>query len=662
MAKVKKKKYDTIFVDFFDTLMFRKVTPDQLMKRWAVCIGKKYPEFSEETIQALPKIRKHIFEEGREKLEQQILLTGRSEIDYYTGMGRVYRRIVKNADTESIEKFIEISRQIETALECGCQYPNRKMENWLEKMYEAGKKIYIVSDFYLSSAEIRKFLLASDIPEEIFEDIFISCDIGKRKASGDIYPYLLNLLGLRADQILMIGDNKASDIENARLYGIQTRYCSSVFHRAGNYLKQKFGIHFEDWQFAWSTDQMYYGGLEYAEYIGIFYEFTRRLYRQLEEKKIGQISFMAREGFYLRRLFEEYQKLMKPDAQHIRTLYFRCSRRSVLAGIKEAHTPEGINEKISIRNWLKSLDIPVELAKQYVDFDEKNIDEAVDLGKSEIYRQFMNCVGFLNLLDAITEENHKVFLEYISRFLDDGKFCFVDSGWKCTTQNALEEFYGIPTEGFYIGVQNPDTPVKELNRHGLIFQEADPQSCYYHFLGMNIPFYQQLLAAPHGSTMKYIRLEDQILIEEEWDLMEKELYEEWIQEIQENMFLKFSGICVWDSETVNEKKRDWQIAKLSMRSSLFASGTRLEFIRHCTDNYVQNFQQEKRGSVAYDRKKVRVGTDVLWNPEKLLRYASKVQRTTLYDRRMIRILYPPAAGFLYVYTILTQKIKNFFRP
>ena len=73
---------------------------------------------------------------------------------------------------------------------------------------------------------------------------------------------------------------------------------------------------------------------------------------------------------------------------------------------------------------------------------------------------------------------------------------------------------------------------------------------------MNIPFYQQLLAAPHGSAVKYINLEGQILIEEEWDPMEKELYEEWIQEVQENMFLKFCGMCAWDSETVNEKKRD----------------------------------------------------------------------------------------------------------
>lgn len=660
MAGKEKKIYDAVFVDFFDTLMFRRVTPHQLMERWAFCIGRKYPEFSEETVQALPEIRKRIFEESRQKLEQQKLVTGRSEIDYYTGMKLVYKRISPEAEEEECERFIETSRQIETALECGCQYPNRKLANWLEDMCEAGKKIYIVSDYYLSAREIQIFLRAADIPEVIFEDIFVSSDLGKRKASGDIYPYLLELLEFQADQIFMIGDDKTSDIENAGLYGIQTSYRSSVLHRTGNYLRQKLGMRFEELQFAWSAAQMYYDGPEYAEYIGIFYEFTRRLYRQLKEEKIHQVSFMAREGFYLRRLFEEYQKLVKTDSQYIRNLYFRCSRRSVLSGAKEAHTPEAVNEKISIRNWLKSLDIPVPLAKEYVDFDEKDIDKAVDLKESEIYRQFMNSVGFLNLLDMIIKENHKVFLDYISRFLDKGKFCFVDSGWKCTIQNALQKYYGISTEGFYIGVQKPEIPTEDLKKHGLIFQEADQQSRYYHYLGMNIPFYQQLLAAPHGSAVKYISLEDQILIEEEWDPMERELYEEWIQEVQENMFLKFCGICVWDPENINERKRDWQIAKLSMKSSLFASETRLEFIRHCTENYVQNFQQEKRGSIAYDHKKVRLRIDFLWNPDKLLRYVSKVQRTSLYDRRLIRILYPPAAGLLYGYIILVQKIKDFF--
>ena len=657
---MKNTKYSVIFVDFFDTLMFRKVTVHQLMERWAFCIGKKYPDFSEETIRELPEVRKRIFEESREELEQQKLITGRSDIDYHSGMRMVYERIVKDAVSEETEKFIEISRQIETALECGCQYPNRKLANWLEDMHEAGKKIYIVSDFYLSAAEIRKFLLASDIPEEIFEEIFVSSDIGKRKASGDIYPYLLELLEIEAEQVLMIGDNKVADIENARLYGIQTKYCSSVLHRTENYLRQKLGMNFEESQFKWSVDQIYYEGLEYAEYIGIFYEFTRRLYRQLKEEEIWQICFMAREGFYLRRLFEQYQQLIKPETQHLKTSYFRCSRRSVLAGVREAHTPEAVNERISIRNWLKSLDISVEQVRQYVDFDEEDIDKAVNLEESEIYCRLMECAGFQELMNTVIKENHKVFLDYISRFLDEGVFRFVDSGWKCTTQKALESCYGISTEGFYIGVQNPEQPIGNLKKHGMIFRESDPQSRYYHYLGMNIPFYQQLLAAPHGSAVKYIDLEGQILIEEEWDPMEKELYEEWIQEVQENMFLKFCGMCAWDSETVNEKKRDWQIAKLSMRSSLFAAGTRLEFIRHCTENYVQNFQQEKRGTIAYDRKKVSLGMGCLWKPDKLLRYASKVQRTSLYDHRLVRIAYPLAAEILYGYIILIQKIRNFF--
>ena len=127
------------------------------------------------------------------------------------------------------------------------------------------------------------------------------------------------------------------------------------------------------------------------------------------------------------------------------------------------------------------------------------------------------------------------------------------------------------------------------------------------------------------------------------------------------MLLKFAGLCVWESDEIDEQKREWAIAKLSMKSSLFAKGSRLEFIRRCTQSYVQNFRQEKKGNINYDATKVKLEADMLWKPDKLLRYVSKIQRTSLYEHRSIRILYPVAVRVLYGYIILVQKIKDLFQ-
>ena len=661
MTGWRKRTCEAVFVDFFDTLMFRKVTPYQVLERWALCIGRKYPDIPEEYVHVLPGIRGNVFKQCREELEKRKLETGISEVNYETAMGRVYKKIARIAEVGEEKEFVEISRQIDIAVEIGCQYPDRRLIKQLEKLKQQGKKIYIVSDYYLSAEEIRIFLRAADIKETIFDEILVSSDVGKRKATGEIYPYLLHELGYRAEHVLMIGDNKNADIKNARIYGIRTKYKSSILHRLGIHIRKETGKAFEKRQYVWATKDMYRNGPEYGEYIGIFYEFTRRLYGQLKEKNIKKISFMAREGYFLRELFDKFQKLCLEETKQITSLYYRCSRRSVMAGVKEEHMPDAMDEKISIRNWMKSVDISVEQAQQYVKFTKEEADMAVDLEKSEIYQRLINNTEFCRVFDSVIEKNAEAFREYTNKFLDKGKLNFVDSGWKCTTQNVLEKYYGISTEGFYIGVQNPEKPILNLKKHGLIFCESNPQSRYYEYLGMNIPFYQQLLAAPHGTVLNYLRLGDQILLEEEWDSMEKKLYEEKIRKIQEYMLLKFAGLCVWESDEIDEQKREWAIAKLSMKSSLFAKGSRLEFIRRCTQSYVQNFRQEKKGNINYDATKVKLEADMLWKPDKLLRYVSKIQRTSLYEHRSIRILYPVAVRVLYGYIILVQKIKDLFQ-
>ena len=648
-----------VFVDFFDTLMFRRITPEQVLEQWAVCIGRKYPTLSEKTIERLPEIRKRIFESCRKKREANGLVTGRWEVDYRTAMTAVYKRINHQGYLGNPDTFLEVSREIDLAVEIGCQYMNRRLMKKLKRLKKAGKKIYIVSDFYLSTEELKKFITAAGENADFFDGIFVSCDTGKRKAIGSVYPWLLHKLGYRSDQVMMIGDNPVSDRKNPAIYGIHTVLQRHILHKIWNHLKAEMGVDFRKRQMKLAIKDMYRYGAEYGEYSALFYVFTRRLWKQIKQKNGTRLSFMAREGYLLQKFFDKYQQLTQPETEKIETMYYRCSRRSVMAGIREAHLPENIDGEISLRNWLKSLDISLEEAKEYGKINEDEADSAGRLEDLEGYRNLMENPEFREEFNQITERNRKNLLAYTEPFLDKKVFRFVDSGWKCTTQNALEQFYQIHTEGYYIGTQKPDHPIGNIEKHGLIFQE-DPESRFYSYLGMNIPFYQQLLAAPHGTVLSYVEAEGEITVKEEWDPMEKKLYETKIKKVQEYMQLKFRGFCVWDDQNREPDKEDWMLAKMAMKSSLFAKGRRQEFVRFCTDNYVQNFQQEKRGKVNYDPGKIKIGPEIIWKPEKLLRYASKVPRTELYDRKTVRIFYPVAARTLYLYILLFQSIKNIF--
>lgn len=645
-----------ILVDYFDTLVFRSVTSNELINRWARGIGIKFPSLSEEITRQLPKRRAESFKKLREMA--RCSETEVTEVVYEDAIGAVYQSIKTQLAGVDEATFVSFAKNLDFDLECGCQYANRRLITQLSAAKAQGKRIYCVSDFYLNADYLRKMMIAANIPEGLLDGIFVSCDVGRRKALGDMYPYVLDALKIKPSDAVMIGDNPVSDIQKARENGLRAVLQRHAWHKVLIHLRAKAHIQFAPRQMMFSMNNTFRHGQHYGEYICIFYVFIKRLFDQLRADHVQSIAFMAREGFYLKELFELYQQIVVPEADIIGTSYYWCSRRSVMAGVREALMPEYIDEDISLKNWLKSLNLKPEDARAYTPFTDSQADEVCDLKRNGIYLRLMKHPDFRKRIDAIIEENNGVFRDYTAPYIKDGVFRFVDSGWKCTTQNTIQKNYGIPTKGYYIGVQNPDKPTLPLDRCGLIFSESNPRSKYYDYLGTNIPFYQQLLAAPHGTALKYVRGQDGIEVLHEWDQMEEKLYREHIAALQTYMLLKYRGLCVWDCKTPWDKKQDWYIARLSMRSSLFANPSRQRFIRMCTDNYVQNFRQENRGKVKYDPSKVKIGVDIIWKPEKYMRYISKIQRTSIYDHKAVRVIYPVLVRLYYGYTLMIHTLKH----
>lgn len=656
MAKRDKEKYDVVLVDFFDTLVFRHVTAKAVVDQWAKCITRKFSELSSLTVQELSSQRLRTFADLRQQLLS--VSSNKTEVTYEEAIGAIYLELRPYLNNVKEECFVSTSKEIDLAIEIGCTYCNKKLVEELIIERRNGKKIYVVSDYYLPSAYIKKIMVAVGIPTDLFDGVYISCEVGKRKANGDLYPFVLRELGIIAEQAKMVGDNKQSDFIIPSSMGVKQDYRPNYIYKIKNHFRYRIKQDFSNKQSRIAVKEMFKSGLSYSEYINMFYVFTRRLHEQLLNDKVSTIAFMAREGYYLKELFELYQDILVPECDHINTSYYWCSRRSVLSGIKSELIPEAIEGDISLNNWLKSLDISLEEVRRIITVSDEEADMPIRLQDSNIYHTLMSDQSFVDLFNRTIEDNHRAFMQYTKPFIMDGVFRFVDSGWKCTTQNVIQKNYGIDTRGYYIGVQKPDKPIAKLKRQGIIFSEDNPRSKYYDYLGMNIPFYQQLLAAPHGTALKYVIKNDEVIVKSEWDPIEEQLFNNNIKDLQEYMKLKFLGLCVWDEKSSCDAKEDWFLAKSSMKSSLFAKGDRLKFIRECTGNYVQNFRQENRGAVQYDPSKFKLGVDIFWKPEKYLRYISKVQRTSVYDNKLIRFTYPVISNCFYWYTIMIHLIKG----
>ena len=200
----------------------------EVLQRWATCLQKKYPSLSERMVNKLPSIRLSIFKEKRELLLKQHSET--TEVTYIEAIGALFEEVKEELGGVQKEKFIAFSREVDFAVEIGCEYANTSLVKELEIEKQKGKRLFVVSDFYLSTNDMKELMSAAGISQNLFEKIYVSCDVGKRKANGDIFPFILNETGLKPENVIMIGDNRESDYEIPASMGLHTDYRPNIVY------------------------------------------------------------------------------------------------------------------------------------------------------------------------------------------------------------------------------------------------------------------------------------------------------------------------------------------------------------------------------------------------------------------------------------------------
>lgn len=218
-----KAKKDILFVDFFDTVMFRDIHSFQLLPQWERLIKNKYGILEGINLQ---KIRSRASESGGAKPYRDIIYEIYSVLRQmgYCGCGE--------------DEFYEVSYLADVSLELATQYPNWKMARYLRRQKKRGKKIYLISDYYLPTEVYAIFLERWKIAD-LFEKIYCSSDMGMTKWQGDLYESVLNDLDIDAERVCMIGDNWRSDVKNAREHRIKGYWYFPFFHKIKTNLSKR---------------------------------------------------------------------------------------------------------------------------------------------------------------------------------------------------------------------------------------------------------------------------------------------------------------------------------------------------------------------------------------------------------------------------------------
>ena len=303
-----------VSVDIFDTLALRKIQPKEVFLR----VGQKaeVKEIFESPANFLNKrvTAERIARENSPKEDITI-----EEIYNYLPIPKEVKKRILNYEVNEEANSIIINDQIVEIL---------KFAKTL------GKKIIAVSDMYLTKKHLRKIVF-SKLEEELISDIYVSSEMGKLKATGNLYKAIKEKEKVDFNQWLHIGDNPIADYLRplelgikAKLYNVDS-YLQEILDLEKKlniqgfpsfYLVRKLTCLQNPYK---DEKRKFFFNLGAHLFGPILWEFLQWLKNLAYKLKAPQVNFITREGIIFKHLFQ----MIAPE---IETNILFLSRRSLI--------------------------------------------------------------------------------------------------------------------------------------------------------------------------------------------------------------------------------------------------------------------------------------------------------------------------------------------
>jgi FMN phosphatase YigB (HAD superfamily) len=664
-VKKNAKNHAVILVDFFDTLVFRTVHPLDIARVWAcqararlsvTCDWETLHDTRMEALETIALRRGYgagVWPPLRYPFSEWLLA--------------FYERLRNSAlfagEPPAFERFCAEVLDVEERVELAAQVPNEPLLALLREWRAAGKRLYVVSDFYLPRNSLERFLNAAGAGD-LFDDIFVSCDLGKTKQEGDIYPAVLNAIGRKPAEAFMFGDNYVADFKQPRKHGIAAVQIKHRYNSVTGKLRRLWQTRrdpveplrrvFES-AFLEHEQHCRRHGPPFAEYALPYFFFVEKLFFRVRERGIRDVVFLAREGLLLKTFFETWLSVRVAPAERPRTHYLRMSRRA--AAILQLQPLEretfwGIagSDNLTLAQFLDACGIAAGVAAEIVAAGAGNPSATFDAAPGKLHTSplFTALAGnekFRAAYEVARSENRAAFKQLWDELgvAPEGEIAVVDVGWTGRMQDALANITGRSTTGLYLGLRTPAHTYPKHNKEGLLFSIFPRRGLFHAHLDANRQLYEQLLMAPHGGVLSYTLDAGTVVVREDYRPVERECYEKHVRTVQ--LFMRETIQRLAGDARLQAWRDEWLLcrcADLVTRSGMFAAGKRAAFLREISRGFVDNFASVKIGARydAADAQPVAAATSgslrarlahvlalawILWrDPARLVRYAVKV--------------------------------------
>lgn len=536
MIEINDNTLKVVALDCFDTIIHRDCHPETILYIWArnVCAEIKFIISPKE----LYKMRKQSERNLRNSL-------GVDEVSYKELLRDIYGCLNSiNAEKLGIdfESFFYISYSIEKKTEIDHIKLDKDTINLIESYKKNGKKIIVISDFYLNKTFFIDMFSQLGILDFI-DDIYISSEFGKRKSTGKLYNHVISSLGIHPQNMLMIGDNEKSDIDIPKKIGIKTNYRPYIEKESivsERKIKKKIK------QISCKKEV----NTEFNGFVPILILFISRLYESLIKENCRKVLFCSREGQKLKVLFDEYQRILFGDIK-ITSHYFYVSRRSTfLPSLRDVNSEDFSRifrqyKVLTLYDFLSSIGFKKNEIYEIQKMISCNLEQEVSSPKNDAFlKKFISNPHFINIYDKKRKCQKNLLKQYIHQFgidIDSETVHIVDIGWKGTIQDNLFNAFDQNTNihGYYFGLFKHEKSNKNA-KSGLIFSQS-PESKNYNILSYNYVELERVFAANHGPTLGYIHLGKEVIPEISKDISEIEIYE-YVRHMQDVMTKEFISL------------------------------------------------------------------------------------------------------------------------
>lgn len=328
--------------------------------------------------------------------------------------------------------------------------PNPEMKEIWDFARENGKKIVVASDMYLPTEFIADVLDKNGFGN--YDKLYVSGDINQTKARGILFDTIIRDMGVPANKILHIGDNKKSDYKRPREHGLRAylyphlvkTFLKNNVRMAKFYRKQDdnlgasilvaiMAMRDQVERMGVAVAKNYWEKLGY-EYGGpVIYGYTRWIEQTAQNQGIDHLMFVARDGYSLQRVFNTFNNTIKNSY---------------------VYAPRFLNLICRLDYWKKDTKQSGAII-EYFRTKDKRIEKlagATQLQKWSDYHEFIqNNIDIFGELAGAERDNYKAYLLKNATATD--KIAVVDTiTARFSSQKLIQDTIGNTTPAFYWSV------------------------------------------------------------------------------------------------------------------------------------------------------------------------------------------------------------------